>query len=108
MKTIKFSHWYRKLNKINVSNPVTLIDVLETSVSEWSDSFLEYDTVYFEDGVKKNYPLKDYNRYLLLFFMDCDGCLFTTIRRSTPKKQKYYLNSIGDSFKVEIRGVDMR
>jgi len=86
MKSIKFSHRYRKLEKINVSNPVTLIDVLEISVSEWSDIFLEYDTVYFENGVKKNYPLRDDGRYLLLFFMDCDGCLFTTIRRCTPRK----------------------
>jgi hypothetical protein len=91
-----------KLNKIDVTEPVTLIDLLLTNTSHLSSEFLEYDTVYYEDGQIYHFPLNHKMDCLLLFFVDAHGTLFTTIRRTTKDKETYYLNSVGDQFKVVI------
>lgn len=101
MNKIKFSHMYQKLRQIDKTNPVTLIHVMPVKLSDLSDDFIEYDTLYYEKAIKKNYPLKDGN-YLLLFFIDTHSRLFTTIRRSTPKNNEYYMTAIGSRFELVI------
>ena len=101
MNKIKFSHKYKKLEGIEISKPVVLIDMMDIDLCCLSRFFLEYDTLYVEDGISKHYPLKN-GRYLLLFFVDKNFRLFTTIRRLTINKEKYYLSNIGYEFEVVI------
>ena len=102
LNTIKFSHYYRKFNGLRIDKPVTLLETWLTELESFSEDFLKYDTLYFENDMEKYYTLKD-GKYILLFFMDCEGRLFTTIRRFTPKKLEYYDNLVGKKFKVVIQ-----
>lgn len=106
MKTIKFSHRYKKhpLNVLNVSE-VRLIEVLNSKFEDMSDTFKEYDTKYYCEG---HYKLPKKGDCLVLLFLG-DGPikgtleLFTTVRRSTPEKAAYYKGLRGQWLKVEIK-----
>jgi hypothetical protein len=100
MSQIKFSHHYVKLNKIDTSRPVTLVQLFHTNTLALSDEFVEYDTVYWDGVEKKHYPLEKGMPVLFLLFVDFNGTLFSTVRRSTPEKEKYYLGKIGMTFDV--------
>ena len=106
-KTIRFSHFYTKLNHTSKSIPTppqyaTLLEVFVCNTEELHPGFIEYDTVYFDEKLNKwkNYPLPPGKILVLLF--DSAGFLFTTIRRYTPRKHEYYKNSRGELFKIEI------
>ena len=101
MNKIKFSHHYQKLIKIDNIEPVTLIQSFYTKTSLLNPEFLEYDTVYWEAGEKKHYLLDMDMPVILLMFVDSNGTLFTTIRRQTPKKEKYYREKMGEDFIIE-------
>ncbi len=103
MNKIKFSHKYLKLMSVDSSEPVTLVQVFSDNTSHLSDEFIEYDTIYYENGKKKNYPLKDGMDCLVLLFVDSSGKLFSTIRRSTPSKDAYYMTAIGIDFRLEVK-----
>ena len=59
MNKIKFSHRYEKLKKINLCEPVTLLEVFESNTTHLSDCFLTYDTSYYDFDTSKflKYPL---------------------------------------------------
>jgi len=97
MKQIKFSHHYTKLGA-QPPHIATLLEVIDVQLEDLSIPFLAYDTNYI--GGKYPLPLK--GKYLLLLFL-AKGMLFSTLRRSTPTKRKYYINSIGEQFKVVIK-----
>jgi len=101
LKKIKFSHEYPKFKDLAIDKPVTLVWVLLIHKDDLSDYFIDYDTKYFVKGKKHNYPLQA-KEYMMLFFMDYNGKLFTTLRRVTGWKEKYYLDSVGDQFKVVV------
>ena len=103
LKKIKFSHTYVKFKGLKTDKTVTLIWAMLVHKEDLSEYFLEYDTKYYSGGEKHNYPLKP-TIYLMLFFMDPNGKLFTTLRRNTPEKESYYRSSIGQQFKVIIGG----
>jgi hypothetical protein len=98
LKTIKFSHRYNKMpDAVETS---VLLEVLDVSLSDLSQAFLDYDTT-TEKGFQ--YVLPKTGAYLLLLLFDVDTHqLWTTLRRSTPKKSKHYNGSIGETFKIEI------
>jgi hypothetical protein len=53
-----------------------------------------------ERGVNMNhYPLPKKGKYLLLLF-ECEGTVFTTLRRSTPEKMNYYHEKRGMDFEL--------
>lgn len=101
MRKIKFSHHYVKLWKIDTSEPITLVQVWNTDKKELMPEFLEYDTVYYSEGDKRNYVLGLSGKCMVLFFVDSNGNLFTTIRRSTLQKEQYYNTSVGCDFQIE-------
>lgn len=103
MNRIKFSHRYGKLRDVDISEPVTLVQVWNTNTSELMDEFIEYDTIYWENREKKNYPLSEDMDCMVLFFVDSGGKLFTTIRRTTPSKEAYYNTCIGSDFRLIIQ-----
>ena len=85
-KTIQFSHEYVKLYH---QEHGILIAMFKTTKSKLSDMLLAYDTVYVEDGVKKYFDIPSGELIYLLFLGDFN-IPFSTIRRYTPKKYKYY------------------
>ena len=110
MRTIKFSHRYLKLELDRVNLPLTLtaslLEVLNVNLENLSAYFLTYDTMFYKgEGHMDLYDLPKKGKYLLLIFEKNESferSIFTTLRRETPEKEKYYRDSIGESFKVII------
>ena len=98
---IKFSHHYYKLRGLSgcVSEAI-LLDVIPVKLENLSSYLIEYDTC-FKNGF---YKLPKHGDYLLLVFdkTTFSEGLFTTLRRKTPQKEKYYRSKIGELFTVEI------
>jgi hypothetical protein len=46
-----------------------------------------------------HYPLPKTGKYLLLLF-ECEGTVFTTLRRSLPIKHHYYEKAVGQEFEL--------
>jgi hypothetical protein len=101
---IKFSHCYGKLLDGN-ERPVLaakLLEVLPVDLGDLSRWFIAYDT---DHGV---YKLPKKGKYLLLIFRRTNSALlkgkdiFTTLRRATPEKEKFYRGAIGQWFDVII------
>jgi len=109
MKTIKFSHIYTKLldEHNDVIESATLIDVRRIDLSTLPQRFKDYDT---DNGL---YTLPPKGDYLMLVFLKpyeaegvCASNLFTTLRRFTPDKERYYLGAIGEMFLVEVNRIE--
>lgn len=105
MKSIKFSDHYVKMPQ-NVTNNsiVKLIEVLSSRFEDLHESFLKYDARTVNGDM---YPLpKSGNCLVLLFLGDGlafdQGELFTTVRRSTLDKERYYKGLRGQRLIVEM------
>jgi hypothetical protein len=87
---ILFSHSYLKLPPHWEGKKATLLFVREIELGEQTMWFKDYDTKYMLDSLNfEYYDLPDKGKYLLLLF-ECEGTVFTTLRRSTPQKKVYY------------------
>lgn len=103
MNAIAFSHEYPKLHNqtsgtLLRADTITIVNGDDSSDRE----LLEYDTTYYEDGVKRNYQLDD-GVYLLLVFLGNLNIPFTTIRRWTMEKAGYYKGLVGETLVIERR-----
>lgn len=97
MNSIKFSYPFPKLygEDGNIINRARLLEVVEVELSNLSAEFLRYDTA---QGM---YILPAKGSYLLLIFLKPGNIhTFTTLRRSTPEKLKYYRSQIGEIVKI--------
>lgn len=101
--TLKFSADYHKLplnwpdtHALLIS--VTIINLKELSL--WVPGFIEYDTLFRDKGGRYHF---NFVWGLLLTFIHEGGKPFTTIRRYTPDKERFYRCNILKSFKL-IRG----
>lgn len=94
MNEIKFSHNYPKL--WNQKTGLLLRVTIRDRERDMSKSLIEYDTKYAEG---KYYELKK-GKYLHLVFLGNEGIPFSTIRRWTPDKEKYYLGLVGQELKI--------
>ena len=101
---IKFSHTYVKCISCN-NQPVRealLVDVHIVELADLSPSFLEYDTVTINGD---HYPLPKRGKYMMLIFakpqLGLGSNLFTTLRRWTQEKERYYRSGIGSLVEVE-------
>lgn len=83
MKSIKFSHTYSKFPQ-NPS-PSTLLEVFVVD-DDLYQGFIDYDTQ-IDGGGKYNLPR---GKKLVLLLQNRDGILWTTIRRCTSCKLRYY------------------
>ena len=105
MKKVRFSHHYEKL-KFGFFTPdrfnAILLEVFIVDTEKLHQRFIEYDTLYYENGKPKYYRLPKGKALVLLF--KSDDFLFTTIRRFTPKKYDYYMKNRGEMFKIVIKG----
>lgn len=100
---IKFSHQYRKLGigHEQYSAIAKLLDVINVRLEDLSWEFLKYDT---DNSL---FPLPKKGDYLMLIFLKDDICgskanIFTTLRRRTEEKEKYYRAGIGQWIDVEF------
>lgn len=94
---IKFSHNYKKIAGVTKAK---LIEVINVNLQNLSQEFLAYDT----EGI---YKLPETGNYMILIFhkesdTNIDSNIFTTIRRRTDEKEKYYRENIGKIFTLEI------
>jgi hypothetical protein len=99
MNTIKFSHNYLKLPPNWQGKKATLLFVREIELEKQTSLLIDYDTLYLDRGESKHYPLPKKGKYLLLLF-ECEGTIFTTLRRSTWQKLNYYNDNIFQEFEL--------
>lgn len=96
---IKFSHNYKKLRGLKNGDKVKLLQVIDVKLEHLSNSFLMYDT----GGV---YKLPKRGNYLMLIFEKGLGDIFTTLRRWTDTKAKYYRTMEGRFLEILIQPSD--
>jgi hypothetical protein len=100
---IKFSHHYYKTFK---QNRAVLLAVVLKERKELSEDFIDYDTRYYvsegQPSLDDFYPLPA-GKYMVLVFIGEILIPFTTVRRWTPEKEKYYRSGIGKTFGIEIQ-----
>ena len=95
---IKFTHKYNKLKNDDgtIDSSFKLIDLIPVNLENLSEEFLKYDT---DNGL---FQLPKKGNYMMLIFQKNKGGIFTTLRRLTPEKLRYYTESIGKIFEVEF------
>ena len=101
MKTIKFSHKYHKLLRIDCKDghEARLLHVFEENFKNIKRSLSQYDCLYPQGS----YQLPKSGKCLVLLFQHQDGQLFTTIRTAFPThKVDYYKGAVNEIFKVSI------
>ena len=96
MATIRFSHNYTKLPPD--PDPSNLLEVLTVDRSDLHRAFIEYDT-HIVGGGHYNPPT---GKLILLLLQSCGGEVFTTIRRHTSDKHKYYLRLRGKPVHIVV------
>ena len=95
MNSIKFSYPFPKLYGED-GRPITRCRLLLVQPIELSDlpaELIAYDTA------QGAYPLPKKGSYLLLLFLKPGSIhTFTTLRRNTPEKERYYRSQVGEVF----------
>jgi hypothetical protein len=100
---IKFSHHYPKLHSQTAAH---LLHIELRDRSELSEEFVEYDTVYVQaeatfPGVRTGHYDLPNGRLMVLVFLGNNLFPFTTVRRWTAEKERYYREGIGRRFDIE-------
>lgn len=101
---IKFSHDYPKLHG---QTSALLLAVYACARSSLVNEFIIYDTRYYsehgEDG-ENGYLYYDLpnGRVLCLVFLGNDLIPFTTVRRWTEEKERYYRENVNKRFGIEL------
>ena len=99
MNTIKFSHRYTKLpDTISSGDEVTLLEVLNSRFQDLHSAFIRYDATTDKGDL---YPLPKTGSCLVLIFIFNDE-IFTTVRRHTPEKERYYKGLRGEVLQLVI------
>lgn len=94
---IKFSHKYVKFPKLYT--PSQLIEIFKVHFRDLHNEFLNYDTKTLIDGAYYKLP----DDYLIVLILLADNNrLWTTIRRYTEVKYKYYEKNIGSFFDIVV------
>jgi hypothetical protein len=105
--TIYFSHeTYDKLQPIDATKSVKLLEVFNKTTAYMSDAFKDYDTTYRDKANRKKQFKLHNGMNLILLLQDSNGKLFTTIRSYTVKKYNYYMYMRGKEFKLAISETD--
>lgn len=94
---IKFSHQYPKLPEDLPFNAI-LLDSYTTDLTDISAQLLSYDTAYYVNGEVHHYPLPAGKLIVLLLYSPRKKQMFTTIRRWTAEKGRYYRSRHGQLF----------
>ena len=76
-----------------------LLEVFKTHYRDLSNTFIAYDTEIL--STQEHYLLPKTDLLILLLHADT-GQVFTTVRRWTPQKEKYYRALRGQEFLIQI------
>jgi hypothetical protein len=92
-------------NYENELKDAILLAVFDSNFEDIGITFKQYDTQYFNEDDEFHYELPVTGKCLVLLFLgndgvSADGKLFTTIRRWTPEKERYYKSSVNETFEV--------
>lgn len=104
---IKFSHIYEKMPD-DLSDPTMLLAVFSADTKEFGELFIKHDTLYWNNGKRDPkagigfYELPKGKVLVLLLITGHKGHLWTTVRRWTPEKERYYRGIIGQGVQIEI------
>ena len=101
MNKIKFSHFYWKFPVDVTKKPVKLISAIGIHSDDLSEAMITYDATYTKDNHVREYKIPE-GDLILLIFQIRPNCIFTTIRRFTPSKWRYYKGLEGEMFDVVI------
>ena len=94
---IKFSHRYKKMPLgVDTFCESIVLDIEVTHFDGLTLDFIKYDTEY--DGGFYELP----KTKLLVIQILTEGIRWTTVRRWTPKKEKWYKSLIGKEVKIII------
>jgi hypothetical protein len=107
MNSIKFSHdSYNKLRSQEaIPQEAKLLQVFVVDRKDLSESFLRYDTLFWNEKEQEEFYDLPRGKLLVLLLESVhqSGCsCWTTIRRWTPEKETYYKSMQGQKFKIEI------
>jgi hypothetical protein len=108
---IRFSHIYEKHGKdLNHGSACAfLLAVQPCRVSELPPEFLEYDTRFYtaapDGSILEDHYLLDFDDALLLVFYDPRArCVYPTLRRRTPAKERYYRGLLNRKILAVVTG----
>ena len=102
---IKFSHKYLKMPFFveDDDKETILIQIFVCEKKDLSEDFIDYDTEYNdENGEFKNYLLPEGKLIVLVLHTEGMHGFWTTLRRATPDKERYYRSLIGSRVKIII------
>lgn len=102
MRQIKFSSDYHKMPE-NANGKIAHLRYVQViELEKQTTFFLNYDTT-IRNGLAGHsvYELPEKGKYLLLLF-DCEGTMFTTLRRWTIEKALYYQRQVNEQFEIKI------
>ena len=97
MRTIKFSHEYKKMPE-GFENSI-LMEVLIADRADLHTGFIEYDTAIVGGG---NYSPPRGKLLVLLLMAHKSAELWTTVRRWTPEKEAYYRGLRGKHVRCKV------
>jgi hypothetical protein len=95
MRTIKFSHYYKKMPL--VLNPTFIKDIALIDYTDLTPEEIKLDTE-TRDG--QFYPLP--KTKLIWIKLWTEGHEWGTLRRYTPDKYEYYSNLVGEEVHIEV------
>lgn len=95
---IKFSHKYQKFPEDYAHSQ--LIDVLYTNAV--SPFFETYDCMYLVDNSHVRFYSLPSGKKIVLLLKTRKDVLWTTLRKYTPEKDKYYQSKIGQWFYCDV------
>lgn len=98
MHVIKFSHDYEKLPVNWINTKAILMGAAITEKDKLLPAFVYYDTKIA--GTNEYYQLPN-GKIIVLFFKHETGAIFTTIRRWSEEKWKYYQEVILEQFEMK-------
>ena len=108
MRKIKFSHNYFKMPVVE-GRTTFLIGITKLHYKEIPKSFIFFDTLFCDNlGKLHNYLLPKTDLIILTLFTESEQSpkVWTTIRRYTIEKYKYYSELIGQEIKVVISEIE--
>ena len=120
MNILKFSHDYHKFPfQLGDMDRVVLLEVLIADTKDLHESFIKYDTeiqIHQDPASDNIVPMKYYKlpsgkviililkvTHLIWDILKESNAIFTTIRRWTPEKERYYKSIRGQEVKIEVK-----
>lgn len=85
-----------------------LVGVFLVDLEDLPERFLKWDTEYYLNEFDSyfHYPLPKKGTFMVLVLFTSDGSnedVWTTIRKWTPQKERYYAGMVGSRVEIEVK-----